>query len=166
MIKDNSPETAGDWGVFPMPAAYPGGVRVCNLGGSVLVIPEQTSHPEAAWAFIEYALCTRAGQIAQFKSRDLFPALLPALDDPFVDEPDPFFGNQPVRRLFATDLDKIPTLTRTRDWVEARRYISQGLSRWATQNQDHEAFLARMTDKLRRKLGREVAVAGETPTLR
>ncbi|MBN2311199.1 MAG: extracellular solute-binding protein [Candidatus Hydrogenedentes bacterium] len=156
-IKDYAPDTAGNWGVFRLPAVKPGGLRTSNLGGSVLVIPEQGTKKEAAWAFVEYALCTPEGQIAQYRNFDLFPCLMSTFDDPFFDEPDPFYGGQRVRRLFATDIDKIPPLTRTRDWNEAKRYMTQSLSRWASNRVDHDAFLADMAQKLRRKLGREIA---------
>ena len=81
-IKDTVKDFAGkkaDWGVFRLPAITPGGLHVANLGGSVLVIPEQCRNKAAAWAFVEYALCTREGQLAQYKSMSLFPAFLPAL---------------------------------------------------------------------------------------
>jgi ABC-type glycerol-3-phosphate transport system substrate-binding protein len=160
-IKDNAKSTAGNWGVFRLPAIDPGGLRTSNLGGSVLVIPEQGENKEAAWTFVEHALCTKEGQLAQFKGFDLFPCLMTTFDDPFFDEPDPFFGDQKIRRLFATDIEKLPTLIRTRDWNEAKRYISQSLSRWADEHLDHAEFLATCERKLCRKLGREAAPKGD-----
>lgn len=156
-IKDYSADTAGDWGVFRLPAVRPGGLRTSNIGGSVLVIPDKGENRDAAWTFVEYALCTREGQLAQYRDFDLFPCLMSVFDDPFFDEPDPFYGGQKVRRLFATDIDKIPTLVRTKDWAESRRYLTQSLSRWATNKEDHRVFLQRMERTLERKLGRVVA---------
>jgi len=156
-IKDYAGPTAGNWGVFRLPAYRPGGLRTSNLGGSVLVIPDQGSNKEAAWEYVEYALCTREGQLAQYRNFDLFPCLMTTFNDPFFDEPDPFYAGQRVRRLFATDIDKIPVLTRTEDWNQGMRYIGQGLSNWATERLDHEAFLAGLSRKLCRKLGREAA---------
>lgn len=158
-IKDTVQEYAGqkqEWGVFPLPALRPGGLRVSNLGGSVLVIPDQCIQKEAAWSFVDYALCTVEGQIAQYKNFDLFPAYLPALSDPYMDSPDPFFGGQKVSRLFATGVDRIPPLNRTRDWVEANGYVEQALSAWATGGDDTGDLFARLEKKLARRLGREV----------
>lgn len=163
-IKDTVQEYEGQttaWGVLALPALARGGLRVSNLGGSVLVIPDQCRQKQAAWAFIEYALCTRAGQIAQYRNFDLFPAYLPALEDPFLDEPDAFFGHQKVRRLFATDITKIPTLHRTQDWNEALRYLDQSLTRWATGGRDSEGFFPQFERKLQRRIGRPVAPAGQ-----
>jgi len=159
-IKDTVSEYAGqvsDWGVFRLPALEKGGLRTSNLGGSVLVIPDQCRQKEAAWAFIEYALCTREGQVAQYKNFDLFPAFLPALEDPYFDEPNPFYGGQKVSRLFATDITRIPPLNRTRDWVQALRYLEQALSRWATSGMDTDAFFPNLERKLHRRIARGIS---------
>jgi len=157
-IKDYAPETKGDWGVFRLPAMERGGLRTSNLGGSVLVIPDQCSQKAAAWAFIDYTLCTREAQIEQYRNFDLFPAFLPIHGDPFFDEPDPFYGGQKVRRLFSQDIERIPPLNRTKDWFEALRYLTQSLSKWATNGMGPpEEFLAQLEDKLSRRLGRDIA---------
>ncbi len=161
-IKDTVSEYDGqvsDWGVFRLPALEAGGLRTSNLGGSVLVIPDQCQQKEAAWAFIEHALCTVEGQVAQYKNFDLFPAFLPALADPFFDQPDPFYGGQKASRLFATDITRIPPLNRTQDWVQALRYLEQSLSRWATSDTDTTAFFATLEQKLHRRIGREISPA-------
>ncbi|MBN1345779.1 MAG: sugar ABC transporter substrate-binding protein [Phycisphaerae bacterium] len=159
-IKDTVTEYAGqmaDWGVFRLPALEKGGLRTSNLGGSVLVIPEQCRQKPAAWAFIEYALCTVEGQVAQYQGFDLFPAFLPALEDPYFDEPDAFFGGQKTSRLFATDITRIPPLNRTADWMEALRYLEQALSRWASSETDAGTFFASLEQKLHRRIGREIS---------
>ena len=93
-IKDTVKDYAGkkaEWGVFRLPAITPGGLRVANLGGSVLVIPEQCQNKAAAWAFVEYALCTNEGQIAQYRNMSLFPAFLPAMQNPDAGRTRPVF---------------------------------------------------------------------------
>jgi len=156
-IKDYAAPSAGNWGVFRLPAVVPGGLRTSNLGGSVLVIPEQCKKKEEAWKYVEYVLCTKEAQLEQYRNFDLFPCLMTTFDDPFFDEPDPFYGGQKVRRLFAEDIERIPTLTRTKDWNEAMRYITQALSAWETNKLDHRAFLSQMAVKLERQLGRALA---------
>ena len=160
-LKDYAPNTAGNWGVFRLPAPHPGGPRVSNLGGSVLVIPAQGVHLEEAWAFVEFALCTVESQIAQYRNFDLFPCLMTTFDHPFFDEPDPFYAGQRVRRLFARDIEQIPALVRTEDWNEAKRYLMQSLSRWASDRLDHDAFLASMEARMRRRFGRDVSPLSE-----
>lgn len=156
-VKDYSAGTEGDWGVFRLPAMEPGGLRASNLGGSVLVIPDQGEHKEAAWQFIEFTNCRVESQVAQYRDFGLFPAYLPALKDPLFDAPDPFFAGQRVHRLFATDIENIPPMVRTTDWNEAERYLKQTLSTWANNNLDNESYLRDAAHALSRKLGRPVA---------
>jgi lactose/L-arabinose transport system substrate-binding protein len=159
-IKDTTGTYGKDkaqWGVFNLPALERGGLRTSNLGGSVLVIPDQCPSKEAAWAFVEYALCTREGQVAQYANYDLFPAYLPALDDPFFQQGDPFYGGQKVRALFAAAVNGIPVLHRTPDWVEGNRYVEQKFTLWAAGGMDTGQMLRDLSVKMRRRLGRELA---------
>ncbi|MCL4693887.1 MAG: extracellular solute-binding protein, partial [Candidatus Hydrogenedentes bacterium] len=157
-IKNYAPETSGEWGVFPLPALTPGGLRASTAGGSVLIIPAQSTRPDAAWNFVRFMLCNEQSQLAHYRNSDLFPALLTTYDDPFFDEPDPFYGGQRVRRLFAEDITRIPQVNRTEDWREASRYISQEMSHWAANEcQETDAMLARLACHLSERLRRELA---------
>jgi len=158
-IKDTTGEYGSmktEWRVLRIPAFERGGLRVSNLGGSTLAIPDQCENKEAAWAFIEYALCTREGQVAQYANFDLFPAFLPALKDPFFEQGDAFYSGQKVRQLFATDVDRIPVLNRTSDWVETNIYLGQSFSAWAVEHADTDEMLKTLAGKLHRRLGREL----------
>jgi hypothetical protein len=108
-------------------------------------------------------LCTPEAQIEQYRNFDLFPALITTHTDPFFDEPAPFFGGQKVRRLFCRDIGKIPPLNRTTDWFEALRYVAQALSKWATEGmkESPQELLARLEEKLCRRLGRAIAPPGQ-----
>ena len=147
----------GGWRVFPLPAFERGGRRASNLGGSVLVIPDQCTRKEAAWAFIEYALCTGEGQVAHYANYNLFPAYLPALRDPYFGRPDPFFGGQHVSALFAQRVREVPVLNRTPDWAEAISYAGKTFSRWADDREDTAEMLETLARKLGQRLDRPVA---------
>ncbi len=155
-LKQAAGDTAGKWGVFPMPAFEKGGIRTSNLGGSVLIIPRESEVAEEAWSFIEFANCTVEGQIEQFREQGLFPALITAYDHPYFDEKDPFFADQAVNKVFAQDFEKLPTMTRTADWNEAQAYLGRSLTRWAETRQDNGAYLRGVAEALGRKVVREV----------
>lgn len=108
IIEGQAPEMAGKWGVFPMPAWEPGGARAAALGGSVLAIPKQTQKQDLAWKFVEFALLNRDSQLHMFKEYNLFPSFESCYDDSFFDEPDEYFSNQPVNRMFASIAEDIP----------------------------------------------------------
>lgn len=158
-IKNTAKEYPGikEWGVMRLPALEKGGPRVSNLGGSVLVIPAQCKNKAAAWEFIKQALCTVDGQVDQYRYRSLFPAYLPALKSTVFDEPDPFFGGQRISRLFATDLDKIHPLNRTRNWAEATRYLDQAFSAAAANGFPTKGLLEGSEQKLHNRLGVEIS---------
>jgi multiple sugar transport system substrate-binding protein len=46
--------------------------------------------------------------IETFKKVDAFPVLLEAADDPFVDEPLPYFGGQRARQLWRDIAKRVP----------------------------------------------------------
>jgi lactose/L-arabinose transport system substrate-binding protein len=135
----------------------PGGLHTSDLGGSTLAIPDQCPNKEAAWAFIEYALCTREGQVAQYKRYDLFPAFLPALSDPYFEQPDPFYGGQKMTALFVKAINGLPVLNRTSDWIEATTYMNQSFTRWAVDHEPTGPMLDTLAKNLSQRLGRPIA---------
>jgi len=161
-IKDTVKDFEGGghgWGVFRLPAVTRDGLRVANLGGSVLVIPAQCPDKAAAWAFVEHALCTRRAQARQYRTYDLFPAYLPALGEPEVAARDPFFDGQQVGLLFARDVTRIQRLNMPPGWNEATGYLGQALSHWAVSGMPSEGFFEELERKLHRRLGAPIAPA-------
>ncbi|MCC8104081.1 MAG: extracellular solute-binding protein [Clostridiales bacterium] len=104
---DIDPNGAGHWGATVLPAGMPS----TNWGGSFLVIPEQSENKEAAWAFVEYMMCTSEAQNAMFGAVDYFPAYKPAWDDApeLYSDPDDYFGGQAPNAIATQVADEIPT---------------------------------------------------------
>lgn len=123
-IRTNAPDQSGRWGVYLMPAATKGGVRAANLGGSALAIPASSRNKEAAWAFVRYALATAQGQITMLKEYGLVPSYLPALNDPYVRQPQPYWGNQPIWQTVLGTLGRIPPARGTQYFQEARQIMT------------------------------------------
>lgn len=110
-IRTNSPKLAGKWGVYLMPSLTADGPHAANLGGSSLAISNGSQHKEAAWTYLNYALGTDKGQIAMLKSFGLVPSLLSAEKQPFVSEPQPYWGGQAV---WADILGTLPKVVASR----------------------------------------------------
>ncbi|WP_425248650.1 ABC transporter substrate-binding protein [Chelativorans salis] len=106
-IRSTSPDLAGKWGVYRMPSVTEDGPRAANLGGSSLAIPNNSDNKEAAWAFVNYALGTNEGQVTMLREYGLVPSLLSALDDPYVKEPLPYWGDQAVWVDILGTLDQV-----------------------------------------------------------
>jgi len=73
-LRAELPDTAGDWGVFKIPALESGGPRASNWGGSNLAIADQVSDEEKArgWDYMEYSLATEEMQLAMYDEYGLF----------------------------------------------------------------------------------------------
>lgn len=106
-----APGTEGLWGVTRMPAFEEGQVRAANDGGSTFVIPEQTQNPEAAWAFVEFALTRPESQLKMFEVSGFIPALETTYSDELFQQPDPFFADQVTREVYAEVVKEIPDAT-------------------------------------------------------
>jgi lactose/L-arabinose transport system substrate-binding protein len=111
-IRTTVPEDqSGKWGVYAMPSVTADGPHAANLGGSALAISNTSDAKEAAYAFLQYALATNEGQVAMLKAYGLVPSLLTAVDDPYVQEPQPFWGDQTV---WQTILETLPQIKPSR----------------------------------------------------
>jgi lactose/L-arabinose transport system substrate-binding protein len=106
-VRSTSPDLAGKWGVYLMPSASADGPRAANLGGSALAISASSKNKEAAWAYINYTLGTNEGQVTMLKEFGLVPSLLSALDDPYVQQEQPYWGGQKVWVDILSTLPKV-----------------------------------------------------------
>ncbi|PDT15306.1 ABC transporter substrate-binding protein [Rhizobium sp. J15] len=106
-VRSTSPDLKGKWGVYKMPSLTADGPHAANLGGSSLAISATSANKEAAWKFVNYALGTNEGQVTMLKEFGLVPSLLSAEKDPFVNEPQPYWGGQKVWADILATLPKI-----------------------------------------------------------
>lgn len=140
-----APDSAGDWGVARQPL-----FDSVNWGGSFLAIPSMSNNPAAAWAFIEYMLTTVEAQNAMFAAVDYFPSLVPAWDASFYDEPDPYFGGQQTRRLWADIATRIePSLVTPMD-IETQGIFMSGVDVGIDAGESAESILASVVDEILR----------------
>jgi len=132
-----APDTKGKWRAAPLPentnVAY---------GGSFLALPRRAdpARRALAWDLVRLMALDRTVQLQSFKKHDAFPALRAAQDDPFFDEPLPFLGGQPARRLW--------------------RHIAQRIGAQSVHRQD--AFAAEVIDTELDKVldrGKDIATA-------
>lgn len=109
-VRLNATEQAGLWGVYRMPSVTAGGPRAANFGGSALAIAASSENKDVAYAYLMHTLGTVEGQITMLREYGLVPSLLAALDDPYVQEPQGFWGGQQVWvETLATLDDVVPS---------------------------------------------------------
>lgn len=149
-----APKAAGNFGVVPLPAWKPGGVRTSNDGGSNLVITQQSKYKEAAWTFVEYVTANRDAQIKAWETMDSFPAFEPAYDAPFAAEPDPYFGGQPYRLVFVELARQIPTWHYTKDYPEANSIMAAEIVNVALGKKSPAQAIQDAAAQIRKRTGR------------
>jgi len=101
-IADVAPDTAGRWAVAPAPG------RVGNWGGSQLVVPAETDHPEAAFALARY-LTDPDAQLELFRENGQLPSAVDLHDrEEILGLSDEFFGGQVVGQLYIDSVTGLP----------------------------------------------------------
>jgi lactose/L-arabinose transport system substrate-binding protein len=150
-----APDAGGKWGVFQMPVWESGDAPTSNDGGSALAIFEESEQKEAAWAYVQFHLGRIESQLAMYEASDFFPALEPTYDDPFFEEPDPYFGGDQVRALFAEVVSQIPNAgVYTADYQEMNGLLAPEIQKYALGDQTAEETLANAAQAIRDQTGR------------
>ncbi|GIK72957.1 MAG: ABC transporter substrate-binding protein [Chloroflexota bacterium] len=147
-------DRAGDWGVAQMPAFTEGGVRAANQGGSCMFIPEASRNKEAAWAFIEYTLFRPENHLKHFAYSDYFPAWEALYDDPMFEEPDAYFGGEPVRLVYAEAAKAIPQANQYGPYSQAiRGAVATAVQKYAMGMASAEQALMEAANAIRVETG-------------
>ncbi|MEH7384240.1 sugar ABC transporter substrate-binding protein [Bacillus sp. JJ1521] len=121
-IKQQAPDTDGKWGLMPLPAHKENGSRSSVQGGSSFVIPSTGNKVQETYDFLSwFTTSVEAQEIAM--DGGLFPTYAPVFESAMFDEEVPFFGNQKIWRFLADEMDKIPTITYTKNDPIARDEI-------------------------------------------
>ncbi len=150
-----APDSAGQWGVIRLPVWEEGGSQASNDGGSSLVIFEQSTQKEAAWAYVEFHLGRTASQLEMFKASDIFPSLETVYSDPYFFEPDPYYGGQLVRLLFTEIVQEIPDAgVYNVDYQEMNNLMAEQIQRFATGQISASDALAAAAREIRSRTGR------------
>jgi cellobiose transport system substrate-binding protein len=94
-IEDQAPDTFGNWDVATVPEG--GG----NWGGSHLVIPAQTEHPQEAYDFMSWILAPEQ-QLRVFEGTGNFPSTPELYDTPQMQEfTSEFLNNAPLGEIYS-----------------------------------------------------------------
>ena len=119
-----APQTGGLWRALPFPEG-----SGASYGGVFYAIPRRlpAERQALAWSFIQLMCLDRERQLAAFRTHDAFPALRAAQRAPFFDEPLPFLGGQPARRLWVDAAQRIAAPTVHRQDAFADEVVSTAL---------------------------------------
>jgi ABC-type glycerol-3-phosphate transport system substrate-binding protein len=145
-----APEADGKWGVFKLPVWEPGDAQASNDGGSQLAIFEESKQKDAAWAYVQFHLGRYESQLLMYEKQDFFPSLEPTYADPFFEEPDPYFGGDKARTLFASTVPEIPSAgIYTADYQEMNGLVQTEIQKFALGQQTAQEALTNAAKLIR-----------------
>lgn len=146
LMQGQAPDTAGQWDLAALPEG--GG----NWGGSHLVIPAYTDHPQEAYDFIEWLLAPEQ-QLDVFTRLGNFPSTPALYDQPeiqgFTNE---FFVDAPVGEIYAANAQEVVAQNTGPDFEAIDQEFQNGLGRVSdgTESSDEawESTLANIANQI------------------
>ncbi|GCE25596.1 putative arabinose-binding protein [Dictyobacter alpinus] len=97
--QENLPETKGKWQLQPIPTWETGGSRTATWGGTGVSVLKTSSSVDEAIDFVLFEHTSTEALLYDFAARQVWPTYRPALDDPTLTKPLPFFNDQKVGDL-------------------------------------------------------------------
>ena len=146
-----APDTRGRWRAAQLPER-----TFASYGGSFLAVPKGVA-PERkrlAWDLIRLVTLDRERQLAAFRAHDAFPALREVQQDSFFDEPLPFLGGQPARRLWREAAASIPATSVHKQDAFAEEVVNTELDKVLDQGKEIPLALADAARVLARRAHR------------
>jgi lactose/L-arabinose transport system substrate-binding protein len=156
-LTSEMPELSGKFGVMPLPVFEAGGADTSNNGGSTLAIAATSQNPDLAWAFTKACLADAKSQATMLENQGIFPAYLPAFDEPVMTAPHPYFGGQTVFKVFGDLTGRIPAITYSADGSKASDIMTNAQAAILSDKKDLQATLQDAAKQLANATGREIA---------
>jgi arabinosaccharide transport system substrate-binding protein len=99
----------GKMALMPVPAFEPGGRRTSTWGGTMLGITKKCKNKELAWEFAKFLYLNEKDLAERFSGTAVLPPLRSAWKEPAFNQPNPYWSNQPLGKLYADLAPEVPT---------------------------------------------------------
>jgi arabinosaccharide transport system substrate-binding protein len=126
------PAAAGKMALMPLPAFKPGGRRTSTRGGTMLGFTKQSKQFERCWELGLLMYFDVESRIEQFKEFNILPPTRDAWSHPALSEPNPYFSNQPLGKLYAEQADNTPPQYTSPNIQLAKAKLGEALTDCAT----------------------------------
>jgi arabinosaccharide transport system substrate-binding protein len=110
VFEDEVPSLKGKMALMPLPAWKPGGRRTSVWGGTGLMIMKATKKPELAWELAKFLYFDAAELGKRFQATNILPVLKDAWNLPEFDQPNEYWSNLPIGRMYAALAPETPPL--------------------------------------------------------
>jgi len=110
VFEDEVPSLKGKMGLMPLPAWTPGGRRTSVWGGTGLMLMKATKHPELAWELAKFLYFDAPELGKRFQATNIIPVLKDAWNLPEFEQPNPYWSNLPIGKMYAALAPETPPL--------------------------------------------------------
>jgi arabinooligosaccharide transport system substrate-binding protein len=121
------PGLSGKFRLMPLPAWEPGGRRTSVWGGTMLGIAKTTDDPDGAWKAAKHLYLSEDLAEKLYRSNGIISPVKDFWGLGFYDEPNEFFGGQPVGRMYIDLAPQIPIRTSSPFNTLAKDRVVNGL---------------------------------------
>jgi len=141
--------SAGKWRAAAIPQWHTGTPVSANWGGSTLGLLKQSRHHEEAARLAIWLLHSGAATRQFATEQYLFPTSKALLtDQSFLDTPYPFYGDQPVNRVFAASAQEVDAAF---EWSPFQTYVQSQMGSELAAAANGQGTLVQAFDKLQRR---------------
>lgn len=107
-MRKKLPSMAGKFKLMPLPAWEKGGRRVSVQGGTMLGITKANPHHDEAWEFAKKLYLSPETAKHLYEHSRIITPIKDNWDADYYDEPDPYFCNQPIGRMYINLAPEVP----------------------------------------------------------
>jgi lactose/L-arabinose transport system substrate-binding protein len=155
LLKQYMPEMAGKWGVTTVPALGPGGGRAAAIGGSNLMISQDSPNKDAAWAFVEYF--STQGMNEVLSKFGVWPSYLPLVKEGVLEANDKYFTTPNYFKPFIEVSKRMRVFRYSSDFQKAKNVVAAAQREVLTGGARVDAALGKAAKDLAEQTGRLIA---------
>ncbi|MCF7687145.1 MAG: extracellular solute-binding protein [Cephaloticoccus sp.] len=154
-IRKSLPGMAGRFKLMPLPAWEKGGRRTSVYGGTMLGITKASHYRDEAWEFAKQLYLSPETAKRLYDVTRIITPIKSNWSETCYDEPDPFYSNQPVGRMYINLAPEVPLRPSSPFYGNAQQVLNIAiidLSRYADEHGISDP--ADLADESRRLLNR------------
>lgn len=106
--KVENPGLSGKLKLMPIPAWTKGGRRTSVAGGTMMGVAKTSLHIDESWELTKHLYLSPALAEHMYRNTTIISPVKTLWSQHFYDEPDPFFGGQPVGRMYINQAPDVP----------------------------------------------------------
>lgn len=174
-VRNSLPAMAGKFKLMPLPAWEPGGRRTSVFGGTMLGITKASQQQAAAWEFAKKLYLSPETAKGLYEVTRIITPIKSNWDESCYDEPDPYYGGQPIGRLYINLAPDVPLRPSSPFYGNAQQELNAAVIALSNYTEEHaitnpallhdecRRLLDRAQAGLLRQMQRNVFVRNSTP---